>query len=298
MKGFISLVVVGFIGFIVWLLFLGEKVEIPAAHVGKIMTKDGYQETLLPPSKFRLPSCITYCDRLVLLDASDRTFDEHLEIFIPKDKLILKATVRTTLSINPKRTEELFTSISPLKDEANPEYVSKIPLNSIYLTYGNQIVQMEAREYLSQFSIGEIASSMEQINSELNARLSKALSERSPFTVRSVGITKVEYPKLITDAQEDAAERREKIQQEEAQLQISKVTLERELQEARLRRQIEKEKAETAAEGQRIQALTIDPRVLELRKIENERAWIEKWDGRQPTTVLGEAMQLYTHTAK
>lgn len=298
MKGFSAAIILAIIGFFIWLLFLGEKVEVPPAHVGKIMTKNGYQDALLPPSKFRLDACTTYCDRLVLLDASDRTFDEQLEIFMPKDKLILTVTVRTTLSINSKKTEELFTSISPIKDQENPEFLSIIPLNSIYATYGKQVVLTEAREYLSQFSIAEVASSMEQVNNQLRDKLTGTLHERTPFTVRYVGVTQVSYPKIITDAQEDAAERREKIQQEEAQLQISKVTLERELQEARLRRQIEKEKAETVAEGQRIQALTIDPRVLELRKIENERAWIEKWDGRQPTTVLGEAMQLYTHTAK
>lgn len=38
----------------------GPKVEVPPAHVGKIMTKDGYQESLVPTSKFRLPWCWAY----------------------------------------------------------------------------------------------------------------------------------------------------------------------------------------------------------------------------------------------
>ena len=45
----------------------GARVEVPPAHVGKIMTKDGYQDTLIPTSKFRLSPCWAYCDRLVLL---------------------------------------------------------------------------------------------------------------------------------------------------------------------------------------------------------------------------------------
>lgn len=32
----------------------------------------------------------------------------------------------------------------------------------------------------------------------------------------------------------------------------------------------------------------MDARVLELRKLENQRAWIEKWDGKLPTTTLGD----------
>src|SRR5690606_31794083 len=130
------------------------------------------------------------------------------------------------------------------------------------------------------------------INNELRVRLTKTLSERTPFSVRYVGLTNVQYPRIITDAQENAARRREQVQQEEAQLEISKGTLERELQEARLKRQIEKEKSETEAEGQRILAQSVDNQVLALRKLENERLWIEKWDGKLPVTAMGDAIPM------
>jgi regulator of protease activity HflC (stomatin/prohibitin superfamily) len=270
----------------------GVKVEVPPAHVAKVMTKDGYQANLIPTSKFRLPSCWTYCDRLVLLDVSDKAFTENLVIFIPKDKLNLSVSVRTTLSVNPKKTEELFNSISPVLGKDNAD-VSLIELQKVYLTYAQQIVLTITREYLSQYSIAEIASSTEMVNNELRVRLTKALSERSPFSVRYVGITDINYPKIISDAQENAAKRREQIQQEEAQLEISKVQMDRELIEARLTRQIEKEKAETEAEAQRIQAQTVDSRVLELRRLENEKAWIEQWNGVLPTHVLGDGKTMY-----
>ena len=117
---------------------------------------------------------------------------------------------------------------------------------------------------------------------------------RTPFSVRHVGITNLKYPDIITKAQEAAAERREAIQQEEAQTQVSAARLERELREARLQRAIEKEKAETEALAQATLAASVDSRVLELRKLENQRAWIEKWDGQLPTTVLGDAVPMVT----
>ena len=44
------------IGFLATMLSAcGVKVEVPPAHVGKIMTKDGYQDNLIPTSKFRRP---------------------------------------------------------------------------------------------------------------------------------------------------------------------------------------------------------------------------------------------------
>lgn len=270
----------------------GVKVEVPPAHVGKIMTKDGYQEGLIPTSKLRLPACMTYCDRMVLLDVSDSAYNTPIVIFIPKDKLNLSVAIQTTLSVSPKKTQEIFNSIAPAKDESEGDYLSVIPKKQIFTTYAQQIIEIEAREYLSQFSIGEISSSIEQINSQLSARISKSLADKTPFTVRNIGITNIQYPKIITDAQENAAKRREQIQQEEAQLEISKVALERELQEARLTRQIEKEKAETEAEAQRIQAVTIDQRVLDLRKLENQRAWIDKWNGQLPTTALNDSVPM------
>lgn len=279
------------IGFASVLAACGNGVEVPPAHVGKIMTKDGYQDNLIPTSKFRLAPCFTYCDRLVLLDVSDKSYTEALNIFIPEDKLNLKVNVQTTLSVNPRKTTELFNALSPQEVDGS---LSLIASESIYRTYAAQIIQAEAREYLSQFSISEIASSNEKINNDIRQRLSKVIEERTPFSVRYVGITNIQYPKIITDAQEAAAERREAIQQEEAQLQISKVKLERELQEARLNRAIEKEKAETEALAQRTLADSVDPRVLELRKLDNQRAWIDKWDGKLPSTTLGESVPMVT----
>ena len=263
----------------------GARVEVPPAHVGKIMTKDGYQDTLIPTSKFRLSPCWAYCDRLVTLDVADKAYQETMSIFIPEDKLNLGVTVRATLSINPKKTTELFNAISP-KEETDA--LSVIENQKIYSTYASQIIQAEVREYLSQYSNSQIASSNEKINADLGVRLGKAIEERTPFAVRHVGITNLQYPDIITKAQEAAAERREAIQQEEAQTQVSAARLERELREARMQRAIEKEKAETEAVSQATLAQSVDSRVLELRKLENQRAWIEKWDGKLPTTTLGD----------
>ena len=271
----------------------GQRVEVPPAHVGKVMTKDGYQENLIPTSKLRLPPCLMNCDRMVLLDIADKAYKEELNIFIPGDQLNLGVTVQATLSINPKKTEELFNAISPKELES---YLSVIENGRIYQTYASQIIQKEVREYLSQFTISQIASSNEKINSELSVKLQGVISERTPFNVRFVGITGLAYPKIITEAQEKAAERREQIQSEEAQAKVTEVKLEAQLKEARLQRAIEKEKAETEALAQRVLAESVDSRVLELRKLEIQKTYADAqllaaktWDGKHPesVTILG-----------
>ena len=261
----------------------GARVEVPPAHVGKIMTKDGYQENVVPPSKFRLSPCLVYCDRLILLDTSDKTVTEQMEIFIPEDKLNLAIGIQATLSLNPSKTESLFGTLQPTEGDST---TSSISWASIYNTYAKQIILTETREYISKYSIAEIASTLDKVNGDLRVILQDRITERTPFTVRFAGITHIKYPDIITQAQENAAERRERIQQEEAQLNISKVSLDRELQETRLKRQIELEKAEIEAKAQAIQREVVDEKVLQLRRLENERLMLERWDGKMPETVV------------
>lgn len=268
----------------------GQRVEIPPAHVGKIMTKDGYQENLIPTSKIRLDACWMYCDRLVVLDIADKAYKEDLNIFIPEDQLNLGVTVQATLSIHPKKVEELFNSISP--KEVSDE-VSMIESQRIYQTYASQIIQKEVREYLSKFSISQIASSNEKLNADLGVKLSEVIAARTPFNVRFVGITGLRYPEIITKAQEAAAERREAIQTEENQTKVSEAQLDRQLKEARLQRAIEKEKAETEALAQRVLSESVDSKVMELRRLEIQRMQAQaqlvaagRWNGAGPNSVM------------
>ena len=276
----------------------GEKVEVPTGHIAKVVTKDGLREGVIGTSKFRLDACWAYCDRLVLLNVADQASTENLEIFMPEDKLKVRVAIRTNLSINQgsKATEALFTNLSP--DSEIDSRTSLIGREAIYKTYAQQIIMTETREYLSQYTIAQVASSLEKVNSDLRERLTKSLQARTPFLVRYVGITDIKYPDIITDAQENAAKRREQIQQEEAQLEISRVTLERELQEAQLQRKIDVEKAEADAEADRVRAVAITPAVIRLRELENERLMYQKRNGALPTVSAGEGTGILLDVGK
>lgn len=242
----------------------GSKVEVPAAHVAKIMTKDGYKADTIGTSKFRLDWCWAYCDKLVLLDASDQAVSEKMELFMPEDKLNMTFDLRLTMIINPNKYEELFARIPPVEQNG----VDVISWDKAYVTYAQQIVRAEAREFLSDFTIAEIASSRETINAQLSQRLTKSINEKTPFQVRYVGLADIQYPKIIVEAQENAAERREKVQQEEAQLQISKVQLERQLQEQQLQRKVDVEKAMAEAEVARIQSQSLTSAYIRYRELQ------------------------------
>lgn len=246
----------------------GAKVEVPPAHVAKVMGTQGYDEGLLPTSKFRLDPCWAYCDKLVVLNVADVPVTEKMSLLMPKDKLNMSFDLRLTIAVNPKRYEELFDKIPPSDDESdNTDRIFKIQLGTAYNTYAQQIIRAEAREYLSNFTIAEVISSRETINNELSERLTKSISEKTPFIVRYAGLADINYPEIIVKAQENAATRREQIAQEEAQLEISKVQLERELQEARLQRSIDVEKAEAESEVNKILASSVTKEYVKYREL-------------------------------
>lgn len=274
----------------------GQKVEVPPAHVGKVMTKNGYQEGTIGTSKFRLDPCWAYCDKLVVLDQSDKTKAEPLAILMPEDKLNIQVSVQSTLSVNPKKVEALFNTIPPVTPDGSE--IARIDWDTIYKTYAQQIIQSETREVLSKYTIAHLASNMETVTAQLRQHLTRTIEQRTPFTVRYVGLANIKYPDIITKAQEGAAKRREEIQTEEAQLQISKVKLERELQEARLTRQIEFEKAQTEAAAFKTQAASITPEVLKKQELDNQAAWIAKWNGQLPDTVTADIFSTINKAAK
>ena len=121
----------------------GQKVEVPPAHVGKVMTKNGYQEGTIGTSKFRLDPCWAYCDKLVVLDQSDKTKAEPLAILMPEDKLNIQVSVQSTLSVNPKKVEALFNTIPPVTPDGSE--IARIDWDTIYKTYAQQIIQSETR---------------------------------------------------------------------------------------------------------------------------------------------------------
>jgi len=277
----------------------GERVQVPPSFSGKIMTQNGYQKGMLGASAFRLDACLNYCDKLVLLDKSDKAVSESIDIFMPEDKLVISVSINTALAVNPLKQDALFTSIPPTetpdKEDGN---TMTIAWKTIYDTYAKQIITSESREFLSKYSIAYLSSNLEAVTTLLRNHLTQVINARTPFVVRYAGLSNVKYPQIIITSQENTATRREQIQTEEAQLQISKVKLQRELQEAQLTRQIEIEKAQTAAAGNRAEAETITPALLERQRLDNQRAWIEKWNGALPGEVTADTFGRFYQPTK
>ena len=254
----------------------GAKVEVPPAHVGKVLTKNGYAPNTIKPSKFRLPKCWTYCDKLVVMEANDTGFGETLTIFMPEDKLNLTVDVRGTLTI-PTDNKTVNSIYDRVVSEPIHSQLAIIRAETVYRTYGQQALRGIVRSELTKYDIATIMSNRESISQNIHAALEKKLgSTNTPLKVSRFELADIQPPKVIVTAQEDAKRREIDIQKAEADAQVDMVKAERDLEVAKATRLVEREKAEAIAEQNRIAASSITPQLLAYRKLEvAERIYTE-----------------------
>lgn len=238
---------------------IGEKVQVPPAHLGKVLTKDGYKEGNYGPSRFRLDPCFAYCDSLVLLETSDQSIKESFKLFMPKDQLNMGFDIRMTVSIDESQVNNIYNKV--------PAQNGLIAFNRIYLTYAQPIIRDIARQVVAKYSINEVASSRERISLELQNMVGQALVE-TPLKLKRLGLADVQFPDIITRAKEQAAERREQIERERAQFEIQKIQQERQLEQAKMQRAIDREKAEATREANEILSKSVTDKYLAYRSLE------------------------------
>lgn len=239
----------------------GEVAEVPPAKVGKVLTKNGFQPETIPPSKFRLPMCLFYCDKLITADASDQGIKEAFTLYMPKDQLTMKFDVRAIVRI--KNDESSINNIF----NRIPAQNQNIPIDAVYQTYVKPIIRNTVRAVMADYTINEVASSRAAVDMKIAKSVKESL-KNSPMQVARIGLADIQFPDLITKQKEITAQRKIEIEQEEAKKQIRLVKLETELKVAQAERNIRRVKAEAAKEENAIFAQSVNEKYLAYKKLE------------------------------
>lgn len=239
----------------------GTPSEVPTSYVGKIQTPKGFQENIIQPSKFRLDKCWGYCDKLVLLEASDQVFNQEFKTFMPKDKLNLKYGVSMTLAIDPKSYDKIF-SVIPAQNQG--DQLAVIRLSDVYARTASTKINTLMPQILTKFSIAEVASNRDKVNQFVQSELQTQLKD-TPFVVKVAGLTNVDYPAIITEAQENAAKRKEREDQVLAQRNLDLLQIQTDKEVETQRRELEMMKAATTAD---VADKMFSPNYLKLRQLE------------------------------
>ena len=249
------------------LVACGEKVEVPPAYEGKILTPNGYLPETYTPSTFRLDPCWSpgaICDQLVLIEKSDNAVKEEFTVFMPKNQLTMSFDIRMTASIRDDKTDAILNKLTAETSDEGRKFIS---FARVYDVYARPIIRDAVRSVVAEYTIDEVASSRDAINQSIRKRLESVLKV-TPVTLKTAGLAKVAYPEVITKRKEQAEERRIEIEQEEARKQVELIKLQTELEKAKANRAIRRERAEAAAEENKIAASSITPEYLEYKKLE------------------------------
>lgn len=241
----------------------GKRVEVPPAHIGKVLTTNGYKPDNVPPSKFRLDFCFFWqaCDALILAELSDTGQKESFKLFMPKDQLNMSFDIRFTMSIrnDAKAIDSLFSRIPPVN--------RLIASQRVYVTYGQPVLREVVRTVVAKYGINEVASSREAINAEVYAAVSKAL-KGTPIAVKRLAFADIQFPQVIVEAKEQAAKRRAAIQQAEAEKQVMLVNMQTQLERAKADRAVRRERALAAKEENTIFAESVTDEYLQYKRLE------------------------------
>jgi hypothetical protein len=242
----------------------GERVEVPPASVGMVLSANGYQGDVIPPSRFRLEPCFRLCPKLVVIEAGDIGKVEAMNVLMPQDNLFLGVDVRFTLAMSQNQNEilRIFDRIVPRRLETGNFGVT---IEDVYSTYGEAVVRNVVRSSLSKMSIAEVQNNQGAVSEMLYADVSEALS-RTPLEVRQFGLADIRFPDVVRMAMEATQERRIAIERAEADAQVQIREAQARLEVARAEREADLLEAQTVAEANRILADGVTPELLDYRR--------------------------------
>lgn len=246
----------------------GKKVEVFPAYVGMILTENGFEDNLIQPSRFRLDTCISYCDSLILVEVSDQGKEESFTLFMPKDSLNMTFDVRFTMSVrNEDNAIKMILDRIPSTVLDNDERIRQVTADRVYDVYGQPIIREIVRAVIANYTINEVASNRDIVNAAISQAVNDALAD-TPLIARRIALADVQYPSVITTAQEEAAERQIAIDRERNEQQVMMVQMETQLEQARQERAIRIERANAVLEENNIIAQSVTPSYLAYRQLE------------------------------
>jgi hypothetical protein len=242
----------------------GQRVEVPPASVGMILTANGYQGDIVPPSKFRLSPCFRLCDTLVVIEAGDVGKVEGMDVLMPQDNMFLGIDVRFTLALSEDKDEILrvFDRIVPRRLKSENFGVT---IEDVYRVYGEAIVRNVVRASLSKMSIAEVQNNQGAVSEILRRDVAEAL-RATPLEIKQFGLADIRFPNVVRQAMEATQERRIAIERAEADAQVQIREAQARLEVARAEREADLLEAATIAEANKLLAEGVTPELLEYRR--------------------------------
>lgn len=230
---------------------------VPPTAKGKILTTAGYSPDVLEPGKYTLWGR----DELILLQTNTATYQESVKVIL-QDKLTLTADVRFR-----GRIAGVDSVINSMFNDILPGGDRTVSFDEVYAVYGKMAVRNKTREIIGKYSVEDVHKNYGRLSGEISKVLSIAL-KNTPLEISDIALGNIKYPKVVTDAINNAKEREMAIKKERAQAQIELTKKKNERLLAEADYQIEITRAKSVRDKNKIIGEGITPELIALRRLE------------------------------
>ena len=219
------------------------KERVPSGTVGMCKTTDGFEEKPLAPGWH---TCWRRGSKMHHLEVSDQEYVIDMNVLC-QDSLNFKFDVAVLASVNkedPKKVVHLFQELKPKKE-------AYIPAPQVFNTYARKVVDQEARKVVSKYKTTDIVGSRKKIIEEIRTNVTNAL-DGSIVKVKRVSVNNLDFPKVVTEAQQKKARRKVEIKTEKAQQKKRKLKAKNDIEIAKMNYRKRLIEAATTADSNKI----------------------------------------------
>lgn len=259
-KGNTLAYVLGTVLAIILVLFVFSISTVPTGHVGIKVRFGAVQDDYIPEGlNFKMP----FIETIKNIDCRTQKIDIIGE-GASKDLQTISTSIVVNYRINQEKAFNLYKTVG-------------MGYETILIAPAAQEVM---KSTLAQYTAEELITMRNEVAIALNNSLKAKLEEKG-IMIESISIVNLDFSAAYNNAIEAKQVAEQEAKKAEQELQKAKIEAEKKIVEAR---------AEAEALKAQKQEITSD--LLELRRIENEAKWIQKWTGELPKTMLGDSVPM------
>lgn len=258
------LAVIGTVVGIIVILLLFSIGTVPTGHVGiKVRFGAVQNDVITEGLNWKVP----FIESIKKMDCRTQRVDIEGE-GASKDLQTVATYIAVNYRVNQEKAFELYKTVGT-------DYENILVRPAVQETMKNSLAKYTAEELITKRT--EVANTLQ------NA-LKEKLSAKG-IDVENVSIVNLDFSTAYNNAIEQKQVAEQEAKKAEQELAKTKIEAEKKVVEAQATADAKKIQAQAEAEAARVQKSELTKELLQLR-------WIEKWDGKLPTTSLGDDSSL------
>jgi regulator of protease activity HflC (stomatin/prohibitin superfamily) len=206
---------------------------------------------------------------MYLMETTDENFKIPMDVLC-NDSLNFKFTLDILISLDLNDVEAVKNAFQDLKPEQTPRASGEpyvITLNQLAETYVIPNAAQEAQKVISRYSTDQLVKSRASVIEEVQAAVT-ASSQHGMVKIKRVSLTDLDFPDVVTDAQEARAKKVVEIETARARGEAQVAEAQADLKVAQIQAQKRLLDAQSVADANAILGASITPQFIAYEQIQ------------------------------